>query len=62
VAALIVNVLAWLCVAALAGWLLWDFTKTNRRYSEDYLTASSEGVDEFAEVEQALFRSEHDGG
>jgi hypothetical protein len=62
VAALIVNVLAWLCVAVLAGWLLWDFTKTNRRYSEDYLTASSEGVDEFAEVEQALLRSEHDGG
>jgi hypothetical protein len=54
VASLIGNVVAWLLVALIAGWLLWDFTKTNRRYSEDYLTASTEGVDEFAEVEKAL--------
>lgn len=49
-----VNVVAWVLVGVFAAWLLVDFVRTNRRYDEEYLTTSIEGVDEFAEVERAM--------
>lgn len=51
---LAINVAAWVLVGVLAAWLLVDFVLTNRRYDEEYLTTSIEGVDEFAEVERAM--------
>lgn len=57
-AAFIGNVLAWTATGLLTLWILFDFTRTNMKYDEEYLTTSQEGVDEFAEVEQAIARSE----
>jgi hypothetical protein len=58
VATLIGNIVAWTAVGLLALWLLVDFTRTNMKYDEEYLTTSHEGVDEFAEVERAIAGSE----
>jgi hypothetical protein len=37
---------AWLVSIALLAWMVWDAIRTSRKYSEDVLTSSQEGVDE----------------
>jgi hypothetical protein len=42
----IVEWLAWIVSALLFGWMLLDFVKTDRAYSEEQLLSSREGVDD----------------
>ncbi|HWA45130.1 MAG TPA: hypothetical protein VHA10_18055 [Hypericibacter adhaerens] len=42
----IVEWAAWILSAALCGWMLLDFVKTDRSYSEEQLLSSREGVDD----------------
>ncbi|GLK66395.1 hypothetical protein [Hansschlegelia plantiphila] len=51
------NICAWAAAAALALWMLWDMLKTNRSYSETYLTSSAEGEIIDAEVGETAARS-----
>jgi len=37
---------AWAVSAVLLLWMFWDFVSVNRRYSEDVLLSSREGVDD----------------
>lgn len=53
----IVNYAAWATAAALAAWMLWDMLKTNRSYSEAYLTSSAEGEIIDAEIGETAARS-----
>ena len=45
----------WIVSAAVFGWILWNFVKTNLKYSEDTLICSREGVDD-------LFGDNHAAG
>ncbi|MFJ5487062.1 hypothetical protein ACIKTA_05245 [Hansschlegelia beijingensis] len=51
------NICAWSAAAALALWMLWDMIKTNRAYSEEYLTSSAEGEIIDAELGEITARS-----
>jgi hypothetical protein len=49
---------AWAISALLGGWMLFDLIRTNRAYSEDFLTSSKEG-----EIEDSLvIDPPHQGG
>jgi hypothetical protein len=37
---------AWVISALIFAWILWDFFKVNKTYSEEVLLSSREGVDE----------------
>lgn len=37
---------AWAISAALLAWMLWDFMSVNRKFTNDVLISSREGVDE----------------
>ncbi len=39
---------AWLAAGLLVLWMVIDATRVSRRYSEDVLTSSQEGIDELA--------------
>ena len=41
-----VQAAAWLVSIALLGWMVMDAIRTGRKYSEDVLSSSQEGVDE----------------
>lgn len=51
------NICAWSAAAALALWMLWDMLRTNRSYSEEYLTSSAEGEIIDAELGETTARS-----
>jgi hypothetical protein len=53
---LAMNLCAWAAAAVLAAWMLWDMLKTNRAYSEAYLTSSAEGEIIDAEVGETAAR------
>jgi len=53
----ILNVGAWAVSAVLALWMAWDMFKTNRSYSEDYLTSSAEGDIIDAEMAETAART-----
>jgi len=42
----IFEIAAWVVSALLFGWMLFDFVKTDRAYSEAQLLSSREGVDD----------------
>ncbi|MFD1331261.1 hypothetical protein ACFQ4O_04550 [Methylopila musalis] len=52
----LLNLGAWAVSAALALWMLIDLVRTNRSYSEDYLTSSAEGDIIDAEIGETAAR------
>lgn len=42
----LIQAAAWLISIALLGWMVLDALRTSRKYSEDVLSSSQEGVDE----------------
>ena len=42
----LVQAAAWLISIVLLGWMVLDALRTSRKYSEDVLSSSQEGVDE----------------
>jgi hypothetical protein len=46
--------LCWAVSAALVGWMLWDWLKTDSFYSEEMLTSSREGEIEAAAEKHKL--------
>lgn len=51
------NICAWSLAAGFALWMLWDMIRTNRSYSETYLTSSAEGEIIDAELGETAARS-----
>jgi len=43
---------AWAVAIALVGWMLFDAFRVGRRFSEDVLTSSQEGIDELAQQQE----------
>jgi hypothetical protein len=46
--------LCWAASAALAGWMLWDWFKTDSYFAEEMLTSSREGEIEAAAEQHKL--------
>jgi hypothetical protein len=53
----LVNYAVWAAAAALGLWMLWDMLRTDRSYSEEFLTSSAEGEIIDAEVGETAARS-----
>ena len=52
----ILSYAAWIAAAALIGWMLFDWFRTDTTYSEDVLTSSREG-----EIEEATEKHRLEG-